>query len=128
MMEPGAAPALTPRKRDPGRPRAAVRFHYGRPPSVAGRERRKGGESRLDQGCDHFPSAAGRTAPGTEIAASSSNGLKLFGWSAGEACVLHQHALRFSKSAEFLMRLPGAPLPSCEGKEKRGRRKPNAAN
>ena len=41
MMEPGAAPALTPRKRDPGRPRVAVRLHYGRPPSVAGRERRK---------------------------------------------------------------------------------------
>jgi len=52
-----------------GTPRVAVRFHYGRPPSLAGRERRKGGESRLDQGCDHFPSAAGRTAPGCEIAA-----------------------------------------------------------
>ena len=71
MMEPGAAPAPVPRKHRPGRPRVAVRSYYGGPPSVAGRERRKGGESRLDQGCDHFPSAAGRTAPGTETAASN---------------------------------------------------------
>ena len=40
-----------PRKHPSGTHRAAVRSYYGGPPSLAGRERKKGGESRLDQEC-----------------------------------------------------------------------------
>ena len=38
------------RKHPSGTPRVAVRSYYEGLPSVAGRERRKGGESRLDHG------------------------------------------------------------------------------
>ena len=111
MMEPGAAPALTPRKRDPGRPRVAVRSYYGGPPSVAGRERRKGGESRLDKGCDHFPSAAGRTAPGTEIAASNAGDESHRRGAPERRDAPIARCVPRLASAECLMRLPGAPLP-----------------
>ena len=42
------------RKHPSGTPRAAVRSYYEGPPSLAGRERMKGGESRLDQECVHL--------------------------------------------------------------------------
>src|SRR3954452_24543330 len=40
-----AAPAAMPRKRGPGGPWVTVRAHYGALPSVAGRDRRRVGES-----------------------------------------------------------------------------------
>src|SRR4051794_4037302 len=48
MGKPGlvdAAPAAMPRKRGPGGPRVTVRAHYGALPSLAGRDRRRVGES-----------------------------------------------------------------------------------
>ncbi len=43
-----AAPAALPRKQGLGRPGVIVRAHYGALPSMAGRDKVNGGESRRD--------------------------------------------------------------------------------
>src|SRR3954469_13017638 len=54
-----------PRKHGLGGPWVTVRAHYGALPSVAGRERAKGGETCLDQRASLAP-AAGSTVPGSK--------------------------------------------------------------
>ncbi len=53
-----------------GGPGQAVRRHYDRLPSMAGRDGNEGGGSRPDRGPTRAPLPPGSTAPGTEIAAS----------------------------------------------------------
>jgi len=50
----------------PGRPGSTARRHYARLPSMAGRGRTKGGESRLDRGLRAL-SAPGSAVPGACI-------------------------------------------------------------
>src|SRR3981081_3743788 len=53
-----AAPAAMPRKRGPGGPWVTVRAQYGALPSVAGRDRRRGGESLPGwRACSRLPPA-----------------------------------------------------------------------
>jgi len=71
LAEQGAAPAVVPRKRNPGTPWVAVRPYYGGPP-FGGLDagRMKGGESLPDQGGRDAPCPAPEaTVPGCEIAA-----------------------------------------------------------
>jgi len=51
LAEQGAAPAVVPRKRNPGTPRVTVRSYYGEPPlSGLDAGRTNGGETCRDQG------------------------------------------------------------------------------
>ena len=70
MMGPDAAPAGVVRSHAPGRPRVAVRPHYGGPPfGGLDAARMKGGESCPDQGPRRAPSAPGSYGPGDRKAA-----------------------------------------------------------
>jgi hypothetical protein len=105
MVGPGAAPARMPRKHSSGRPRVAVRAHYGALPSMAGRARTRGGESCL---------AREGEEPSVQWPEERPRGQKSPRWSAGR---------RDAPIARCVPRLTarivtapfGAPLPSLRG-------------
>jgi hypothetical protein len=118
-MGSGAAPADMPRKHISGRPRVAVRAHYGALPSVAGRARTRGGESCPAREVTSLRPVAGRTAPGTEIAANEPRRRKLVWVERREArWTLSRSPCRAPKRG--IVTAPfGAPLPSFLGSKKR---------
>jgi hypothetical protein len=126
MVGPGAAPADVPRKHISGRPRVAVRAHYGALPSMAGRARTRGGESHPAREVKSLRPVAGRTAPGTEIAANSA-GLFACVERRGGEMGRSQGPCRAPKRG--IVEAPfGAPLPSCEGEGKGIRRGPRRSD
>jgi hypothetical protein len=121
----GAAPADVPRNHISGRPRVAVRPYYGGPPSMAGRVRARGGESHPAREAKSLRAVAGRTAPGTEIAANSAH--------TAQACVrVERREARWADrkahaalpSAELLQRLSALRSPRCGEQEEERRRGP----
>jgi hypothetical protein len=114
----GAAPADVPRKHALGRPRVAVRAHYGALPSMAGRARARGGETcparEGEESSAQWPEARLRGQKSPQIARTRGPG-----GAPRRRARRSQDAPHASPGVTMLKRHLGAPLPSSREEQRK---------